>query len=838
MKKHLPKTVSVQKASLIAMLSLVVIMAGMLLPWWVAAQGDLRATGAAAGSAAARLPESPLPALSPTEQSYLKELGAVTMCVDPDWEPYERINDRGEYLGIAADLVALVAERSGVSLKLVPTKSWQESLAASKEGKCLILGFLNKSPERDKWLLFTEPYFSDPNVFITREEHDFISNPATLSGESIALPAGTSLEERIRSDYPNLSIRIVNSEDDALQLVSERKADMTLRSLAMTAYTIKKKGLFNLKIAGQIPRMDNQFRIGVIKDQPMLRDILTRGVRSITPQEVQQIVNRHISINVQTAIDYALMINVVIGFSVFLLIGMLWNYQLRKINRVLAARETELVELSRKLNEDVANRVRAEEELTSSLSLLNATLESTADGILVTDPNGHISRWNRKFADLWHVPDELLNTSIKYPVTKHIASQTADPDEYIAGVRVLYENPELSSVDTIRLADGRFFKRFSQPRKIGDVIAGRVWSFGDITEQKRAEEALGELNHKLELLAVTDGLTGIANRRRFDEVLAQEHARHVRSGAVLSLIMLDIDHFKSFNDCYGHLKGDDCLRQIGQVLTGCIVRPADLAARYGGEEFACILPETDLYGAVAIAEKIRRGIHACAIPHRGSDVAAYVTASLGVTSVQCGSSESVVEIIARADELLYKAKSSGRNRVEFVASDSVVTPTPQDLESNIVQLVWKDSFCCGNQLIDAQHQSLFKVSNDLFKAVLANSPATEVSSIIARLLEEVSRHFADEQQLLESISFPDVIPHTAEHTKLIAKGLELSQQFNDSTLSVGDIFQFLVHDVVMVHLLGADREYFPLIGAASGVDRAAVVQSRDRGNNGETICGS
>ena len=825
MKKQSLQTVSVKKNRLIALLSLAVIMTVVLSFWWATTRGDQRATDAAAGSAAAGLPKKSLPALSPTEQSYLKELGAVTMCVDPDWEPYERISDRGEYLGIAADLVALVAERSGVSLKLVPTKTWQESLAASREGKCLILSFLNKSPERDKWLLFTEPYFSDPNVFITREEHDFISNPATLSDESIALPAGTSLEERIRGTYPNLKIRIVNSEDEALQLVSERKVDMALRSLAMTAYTIKKRGLFNLKIAGQIPNLDNYFRIGVIKAQPLLRDILDKGVRSITPQEVQQIVNRHISINVQTAIDYALMSKIVVGFTLFLLIGLLWNYQLRKINRILAARETELVELSRKLNEDVANRVRAEEELTSSLSLLNATLESTADGVLVTDQNGHISRWNRKFADLWHVPDELLNTSLKYPVTKHIASQTAQPEEYIAGVMALYENPELSSVDTIRLADGRFFKRFSQPRRIGDVIAGRVWSFGDITEQKRAEEALEELNHKLELLAVTDGLTGIANRRRFDEVLAQEHARHARNGTVLSLIMLDIDHFKSFNDCYGHLKGDDCLRQIGRVLADCIIRPADLAARYGGEEFACILPETDLYGAVAIAEKIRRGINACAIPHKGSDVAAYVTASLGVTAVQCGSSESVVDIIARADELLYKAKESGRNRVEFVASDCVVAPTPLDLESNIVQLVWKNSFCCGNQLIDSQHQSLFKVSNELFKAILSNRPATEISAIIGRLLEDVSRHFHDEQQLLESIRFPDLSQHTAEHAKLLAKGLELSQQFKDATLSVGDVFQFLVHDVVMVHLLGADKEYFHLIGAASGVDRATVVQS-------------
>jgi diguanylate cyclase (GGDEF)-like protein len=174
-----------------------------------------------------------------------------------------------------------------------------------------------------------------------------------------------------------------------------------------------------------------------------------------------------------------------------------------------------------------------------------------------------------------------------------------------------------------------------------------------------------ELTAKLEALSITDSLTGIANRRRFDEILAQEHARLARSGAELSLILLDIDHFKSYNDNYGHVMGDECLRQIARVIADCTARPADLAARYGGEEFACILPETDQSGAVAIADKIRRGIMALVIPHNGSSVAEYVTASLGVVTVKCTPDESVVDIVAQVDQLLYQAKSRGRNRVEY-----------------------------------------------------------------------------------------------------------------------------------------------------------------------------
>lgn len=322
--------------------------------------------------------------LTPEEKSYLSNLGNVTMCVDPDWEPYESISEDGNHVGIAADLIRLIAYRSGIDVKLVPTKDWDESLNVSKEGKCLILSFLTQTPARDEWLLFTEPYFSDPNVIITRAEHDFIPDPALLINHTIALPSGTSVEERVRQDYPHLTIITTgSSEADTFTLVEEKKADMTLRSLTMAAYTIRKEGLFNLKISGQIPNYTNHFRIGVSKDQPMLRDILNRGISTLTPQEVQQIVNRHISIEAQTGIDYNLIFQIIIVFSILTGIGFLYGFQQKRFNKSLAKREEQLVRLSEELHDQLEIIAKNDAALRVSEEKFRLLIENSIEGICV-----------------------------------------------------------------------------------------------------------------------------------------------------------------------------------------------------------------------------------------------------------------------------------------------------------------------------------------------------------------------------------------------------------------------------------------------------------------------
>ncbi len=196
----------------------------------------------------------------------------------------------------------------------------------------------------------------------------------------------------------------------------------------------------------------------------------------------------------------------------------------------------------------------------------------------------------------------------------------------------------------------------------------------------REEELLGvtrlleEANAKLQAQSSLDGLTGIANRRRFEEFMEIEWKRARRNKTPISLIMIDIDSFKAYNDNYGHLAGDDCLKQIARALQKGLKRPGDLLARYGGEEFVVVLPETPLEGAALLAEEMRELIEGLQIAHGCSCACPVVTISLGVTTVVPHGSISAKKLLACADRALYQAKQDGRNRVCVFTPDSASCP--------------------------------------------------------------------------------------------------------------------------------------------------------------------
>lgn len=311
----------------------------------------------------------------------------------------------------------------------------------------------------------------------------------------------------------------------------------------------------------------------------------------------------------------------------------------------------------------------------------------------------------------------------------------------------------------------------------------------------------------LRLAATTDALTGLANRRRFNEVLNTEFFRLKRSGAPLSLIILDVDYFKRFNDRYGHVQGDECLRAIGQAIKASVHRPPDLAARFGGEEFVVIAPETGANGALALAERIRHAVTRLEIPHEDNTAAPHVTASLGVATRYASELETPESLVELADQALYQAKHSGRNQTQIrLRQEDEVGKRP-----GFVRLLWNDMAESGHPRLDEEHKALFDQANLLLSAIADGQTKAECRVLLDRAMEIIAGHFRDEIELIATTPFPDIDHHRRCHQALLGKVVKMSERFDHDELSISELFGFLAHDVIVQHIMGEDRKFFPYL---------------------------
>lgn len=567
----------------------------------------------------------------------------VFMCVDPDWWPFETIDERGAHVGIAADLIGLATSRAQLQVALYPTRTWEESVAASKAGKCQLASFLNQSPERDKWLIFTEPLLVDPNVLIVREDSPPLGDLATEKGRSIAIPKESAIYERVKKDFPNLKLIGTDSEYEAFGMVSNRKADMTLRSRIVAGQNIKEKGWFNLKIASEVPGYENVLRMGVLKSLPALRDQLNGGIATITHAEREQIINRHVEIK------------------------------------------------------------------------------------MITD--------------------------VKIDYT---------PVIWLAVVLVA-------------------------------VIVTSLWWM----------RRLNELNRRLKQLSVTDSLTGLFNRTGLSASLQLDIERALRYGRPLSVVLLDLDHFKRVNDEFGHLVGDQVLVEFAQLIRAT-ARQVDAVYRWGGEEFLIICPETPPDQVRNLTERILDSVREHRFPTGQA-----MTVSAGIANLASG--DTVTSLTQRADEALYHAKAAGRDRIHVAADWSPAGAAESEGGQAPVQLIWRPAYASGNAVIDGQHQALFVHANALLAAVLAGEPVADIAECVDRLIANVVDHFKDEEAILADAGFVDLEQHALLHRQLIHRATELASLFREEKLGLGDLLEFLANDIVARHMLVEDRKFFPLV---------------------------
>ncbi len=305
---------------------------------------------------------------------------------------------------------------------------------------------------------------------------------------------------------------------------------------------------------------------------------------------------------------------------------------------------------------DVTQKKQAEKEIL----MLKQAVMSITDSLYITDMQDRIVFINEAFCQMYgYSKDEIIGQS------SHVLWKKKPENEIDNRDIAFFEqyNWENEYIDVRK--DGSEFPIFlsvSNVKNEDDEDFAIVRVTRDITDRKRYENILQQFSFK-------DGLTGIANRRRFDITLDIEWNRAVRRGLTLSAIMADIDYFKQFNDLYGHQSGDDCLEQVARTIESSLCRSGDLAARYGGEEFVILLPECPLNDAIHLADTIKSKIEALQIPHTGSLCSDVVTISLGVYNVYPKPWHPQAMLIKNTDQALYKAKLNGRNQVAFIEHD-------------------------------------------------------------------------------------------------------------------------------------------------------------------------
>lgn len=307
--------------------------------------------------------------------------------------------------------------------------------------------------------------------------------------------------------------------------------------------------------------------------------------------------------------------------------------------------------------------------------ILLEAMSCLTQGVLVVDANARVVYANERYRSMRALPEHIVAPGVSLADMFHYHAYRGeyglgDPEQHI-NTRLQPVIDRLPFALDRQLADGTYMAVTGSPLPSG----GYVFTFTDVTERhetaRRLEEQIEERTRSLELanqklaeLSVTDGLTGVPNRRHFDTVMAAEWARANRNGASLALLMLDVDWFKAYNDQYGHLAGDQCLRDIAGVLKERVRRPGDTVARYGGEEFAVILSDTDADGARTLAESLCEAVSEKVIVHECSSWGV-VTVSIGVSVQVANRYDTPHAWIQAADAALYRAKTLGRNRVEM-----------------------------------------------------------------------------------------------------------------------------------------------------------------------------
>ena len=553
--------------------------------------------------------------LSQIEHDYLSKNKTINYCVNSNFMPIERIN-KNSVLGITSDYINIFKEKLNINFNQIEIESTKDGLNKLLTKECDLVTFVQNSDNTNKLVNLSNSHLSFPFVLVTKIDKTFISSLNSLNGKRIAYVDDTYKEILIKA-YPQIEFVKVDSLKQGLKKVKNDEFFGLVEILPVVGHEIQKDFSNSLKISKEIFN-NAYFSMATSKDNIILNDILNKLFISISNENKDSINNNWISVNYEKIVNYQ---KVLIAGMVFLLIIFIISLKNRQINNI----NSQMKKYIKIVDENV---------LTSS-----------------TDLDGNITYASEAFCEIsGYTKDELIGQN--HRIIRHSDMKESTYKE-------LWET----------ITSGKTWKgEIKNKKKNGDYYwvkasispmfdnKGEIISYTaireDITDKKIIEE-----------ISITDGLTNIYNRRYFDEIFPKIINEAKRKNELVAFVFMDIDHFKQYNDNYGHQKGDEVLINFAACLKQSLHRSSDYTFRLGGEEFAVVYQMETKEKAVEFANNLRKNIENLKIEHKYSSVSSYITASMGLI---CKNANEIVidEIYKQADDLLYQAKRSGRNQVK------------------------------------------------------------------------------------------------------------------------------------------------------------------------------
>lgn len=586
--------------------------------------------------------------LTQDEKKWIESHSIIKVGIDKDYAPYEWL-ESDEYKGVAIDYMKRIEKIVGIEFQIVKNKSWNEIIEMAKNGEIDMITSIVQTPERSKYLDFTEFYRKSPIIIIDRGNNGFIGGLKYLNNKKVSVEKNYFMEEILRRNYPNIKLQIVDSTKKALELVNSGQVDAYVGDLGLSDYAIKKNNFSNLRFSGQTEYFSNQ-GFAVTKNNQELLSILNKAVKSLPADEIENMFNYWLNVergvNIKTIVIYAM------GVIFILLIIIYWVYRLRS---------------------EITQRKIIENKLKESESLYRQLTEDVNDVIWKVDTNfiiTYISPSDERFRG--YKASEVIGNSVFELFTDESVSLLKEKIKERLELSLKGNKlPPLTIELQHKCKDGSIIWGEILSKQEFDA-KGNIIGYHGITREITKRK---ELQEKIEQLAYCDTLTKLPNRRSLDDKMSFIMSKSERSQKYCALVFLDLDNFKPLNDTYGHNVGDLLLIEVANRLKNNI-RKLDVVARIGGDEFVIILDEFDedkdksKENILKVVEKIRLNLaeaykfNIINESNENIDIEHHCTASIGICMFK-GEQESPINIFKCADSVMYEAKELGRNRIKF-----------------------------------------------------------------------------------------------------------------------------------------------------------------------------